>query len=116
MSSANHNSNPESRTLPQYSETASLAPSYKTNDSSKLPQKKELSPKEKLAMLEEFRSEHESGKDFEDWHLGVGAPGTRLGGEPGISSAIDSSKLLHRVGEMMGGSKSKVEENIKHQK
>jgi hypothetical protein len=115
MSSSNQNSNPEPRTLPQYSETASLAPSYKTNDSSAPPQK-ELSEKEKLAMLEQFRNEQEAGKDFEDWHLGSGAPGTRLGGEPGVSKATHSSKLLHRVGEMIGGSKSKDEHKTEHQK
>ena len=81
MSSSNLNSNPKPGTLPQYSETASLAPSYKTTDSSELPQKTELPLNKKLAMLEEFRNERESGKDFEDWHLGAGAPGTRLGGE-----------------------------------
>jgi hypothetical protein len=108
MSSSNQDSNPESRTLPQYSETASLAPSYKTNDSSK-----ELSQKDKLAMLEQFRKEQESSKDFEDWHLGANAPGTKVGGESGVSKAIDS-KLRH-VGHMMGDSKSKGEDKLKHQ-
>jgi hypothetical protein len=116
MSSLNENSNSEERTLPQYSETSSLAPSYKTNESTGLPPKKELSQKEELAMLEEFRKEQEAGKDFEDWHLGVGAPGTRLGGEPGVSKATHSGNIIHRVGEMMESSKSKVEEKIKHQK
>jgi len=116
MSSLNQDSNPDQGTLPKYNETASLAPSYKTNDSSGLPQRKELSQKENLAMLEEFRNEQESGKDFEEWHLGANAPGTGLGREPGARIANESSKLLHRVGEMIGGSKSQGEETMKHQK
>jgi hypothetical protein len=111
MSSSNQASNIESNTLPKYSETASLAPSYKSHDPA-LPQKREISETERLEMLEEFRREKEAGSDYQDWHIGAGAPGTGHGGEP----SAGTSKLIDRVSHLMGGSKSKGVKNMDSQK